>query len=59
MNSSQTGTRAVEVGLEHQDLDPSFQQGCVPAEGLSGYRTENLGSPQATLSSTALHQDVK
>lgn len=46
-------------GVRTQDLESSFQQGYVPVEGLSGYRRENLGSPQATLSSTALHQDIK
>lgn len=51
---SQTGTdpRAQaeqQKWSEHQNLEPSFQQGCVPEEGLSGYRRENLGSPQATL----------
>lgn len=46
------------VGLE-QHLKSSFQQGCEAAEGLSGYRRENLGSTQATLSSTACHQDAK
>lgn len=38
--------------LKHQDFESSFQQGRVAVEGLSGYRSQNLGSPQATLSNT-------